>query len=134
MILALVTIIAVLLTFACLVAYHYIRDLRERLERSKDNARTAWRLYDAASRELSVIKGTLTSDPYAPEPAEGKQNSSPFIPTGIGPTAINDREMRRERLEREKDYAPTPPDRHPSQEQIAAAARAASGNHGATRQ
>lgn len=100
------TITVVLLVFACLVTYEYIRDLRRSLKEALSNQRTAWRLYDAAQRELCAVLGKHVPKPYFPEdqPREDEKppSSAPFVPAGIGPTAINDREMRRSAEEKEK--------------------------------
>lgn len=131
--------ITVLLIFACLVAYEYIRDLRRDRDRARADALTAWRLYDAAT------KGVLAPDPYSPQdqrPTGSPKDAeaAPFVPTGIGPTAIADRELRREIAER-KARTEEPPfasaatlnpelARHPTTEAIRAAAREATRNNG----
>jgi len=125
-------IITVLAVFACVVAYQYIQDLRRRLETAQGDATTAWKLQKAAHAELCALKGRDVVDPYLPEPQNATRTAtfSTFVPTGIGPTAINDRELRRELSEQQRDYQPSPSEtataRHPTNEQIAAAARAAS--------
>src|SRR6476620_10522554 len=80
--------LTILLFFACLLAYEYIRDLRRELTAAKADARSAWHLYEIASRELSNLKGTQTFDPYLSEAKSQKDaGAAPFVPTGIGPTA-----------------------------------------------
>lgn len=129
----------VLIIFACLVAYHYIRDLRgellsTRLER--DNYRRAYINVDQALRDL---KGVPTPAGYYGEEHPPRETEKPvdgFRPQGIGPTVIRDREMRRERTETES-RAPRFASkevltrRQPTPEEIAAAARkaASDGEH-----
>lgn len=135
MITNLVAIIAVLLIFATVVTYHYLMDLRRDRTAAREQRDTAWRLYEASNRELCAMKGIATPDPYLPEDQQRKPTSSAFIPTGIGPTAINDRELRREMQER-ADRTEEPPfasphtlnpelPRRPTPEAIRAAAREA---------
>lgn len=132
----LVSIIGVLLVFACLVAYNYIMDLRRERATARDEAKTAWRLYDASNRELAAVKGLPVPDPYFTDttanrnPQTQTSASAPFVPTGIGPTAISDRELRRERQEQAARTGDPELTRHPTAEQIAAAAREATRNNG----
>ena len=124
--------ITIVLIFACLVAYEYIRDLRRDLKDSQAEAKRAWRLYDNTNRELCAIQGKPVPAPYFEEdrqPAKKSENEG-FRPTGIGPTVINDRERRRTRqdeADREPRFANRAmlAHRSPSPDEIAAAARAA---------
>jgi hypothetical protein len=126
--------LTVLLAFACLVTYEYIRDLRRRLETSKADADTGWHMYNLSQKELPSVKGA-GFDPYLPDSQRGQKDAStaPFVPTGIGPTAINDRELRRD-LQEKKRHEPVDvafdTARHPTPETIRAAAREALNNNG----
>ncbi len=120
--------ITVLLIFACLVAYEYIRDLRRTNSNLITQLENLQRMLEAGSKGLPV------PDPYFPEQRSKSQKdagAAPFVPTGIGPTAIADRELRRDRAEAEKRAeAPAPMfpgdvARHPTPETIRAAAREA---------
>lgn len=135
----------ILLAFACVVAYEYFQRLRADLTNEKANSATAWRLYKAAQSELAAVGGRTPFDPYLPEPQSARrppidEGSARFVPTGIGPTAIADRELRREQQE-QRARTEEPPfasaatlnpelSRHPTPEAIAAAARAATSNGG----
>lgn len=103
--------ITVLLVFACLVAYEYIRDLRRDLKDERSINREGWRQYERVDRELRTLRNqplpteSMFGDEQQSDPK--KTSSAPFMPTGIGPTAINDRELRRE-IEQEAKNADPP--------------------------
>lgn len=113
-------LLAITALFATVVTYNYIRDLRRELAASREDATGAWRLYDTTHRQLCVLQGRAApaanfADGEKPENATG---SAPFMPAGIGPTAINDREMRRDQP------------KTPSGADVSKAAAAATGNGG----
>jgi hypothetical protein len=121
----------ILLAFAAVVVYDYIRDLRRDLRAERQNIATAWRLYENANRELCAVLGKKAPPSLfeSPEPKDEAEHaaSTAFRPAGIGPTAINDRELQRERSqakEREPRFANVGvlTGRQPSESDITAAA------------
>ena len=104
MIETLVSIIAILTVFGALVAYNYIRDLRRDLRSARDEALTAWRLYDNTNRELCELQGKPVPAPYFQERRGQNSQEKPgqgFHIGAVGPTAIVDREQRRTRADNE---------------------------------
>ena len=115
----LVSIIAILTAFIVVVVYNYISDLRRDLRSARDEAQTAWRLYDNTNRELCATQGKPVPASFFPEPQKNEKLKDPGFRVGtVGVTAINDRERRRERADHELRRGPSPAD-------IAAAAREA---------
>lgn len=98
--------ITILLLFACLVAFEYIKDLRRDLKASKLNADTGWRLYEGTHRELLVAQGKpVPSERTFPEDSDERQTKPvPEFMGGIGITAIRNREQyEREQTERKSE-------------------------------
>lgn len=91
-------LLAITALFATVVTYNYIRDLRRELAASREDATGAWRLYDTTHRQLCALQGRPAPAQNFADTGEAasKTGSTPFMPAGIGPTAINDREMRRD--------------------------------------
>jgi len=99
-------ILAVLIVFATLVAYNYIRDLRRERDAARENADTAWRLYEQTDRELCALLGRSVPTQTLADAKQPPRQSRGFRPTAIGPTAIRDRELRRELEEEGEGRAP----------------------------
>lgn len=119
-------IIAVLVVFACVVAYNYICDLRRDLKAAREDSDLAWRLYDQTNAELCAHLGK----PAQPAIADARRNPHPrpahgFRPVAVGPNAIRDRELLREREQEQESRAPLG-GIHPND--VADAAREAMGN------
>lgn len=100
--------LTITLLFAAIVAHRYIMDLRRDLLQAKNEARNAWRAYTATDRELRDLQGKPTPAGYYGEEPRGKSDtgSAGFVPPGIGPTAINDREFRRQKKQAEDNTPP----------------------------
>lgn len=124
-------VLTIVVLFACLVTREYIKDLRAANKKLKSENDTAWRLYDNAHRELCAMKGLPVSESYF-SPKEGESNQPPFSFSGIGITQIRDRELRQQR-EKESETQPRFDKSTlaaPSEGEIVATARRASGNNG----
>lgn len=115
--------ITVLLIFACLVAYEYIRDLRRDLKSAREVGEEGWRQYERVDRELRILKGQhVPSEPMLPEPEQKRPQG--FQPGAIGRTAILTRDFVQQRETRD-DEALRRPANTPTQADIAQAAREA---------
>lgn len=128
--------LTILLLFACLVAYEYIKSLKTDLKIARSERDNYKRAYINTDRELRDLKGLPTPANYygteAPEreAREEPETAEGFTPRGIGPTAIIDRERRREQSDaRDREPRFAHPGvlggRAPSSDEIARAARAA---------
>jgi hypothetical protein len=120
-----INIVTILLLFACLVAYEYIRDLRRDLKDARTHADDAWRLYEKLDRELREMKGQpLPAERVTPE-QEPKKERQGFVPGAIGRTAILDREFG----QRDDDEMRRPANT-PSRDEIVAAIQEATNGDG----
>jgi hypothetical protein len=104
-------LLVITVLFATIVTYNYMRDLHRDLKAAREDGTAAWRLYDTTHRQLCALQGRPAPAQNFADTGENKggdKSSAPFEPAGIGPTAINDREFRRE--QREPQRAPTAAD------------------------
>jgi len=125
-----INIVTILLLFATLVAYEYIRDLRRALKNERACTRSALMAYENTYHELCALKGVqappreLTHDPETDEPKRRRDHNG-FRPGAVGLTAILHREASEGRID---DTLRRPGSATPSPEAIAAAIREAENN------
>jgi len=122
--------LSVLLIFACLVAYEYIRDLRRDLKSAREEAKAAWKIYERTNNELRALQGKPPQAPFFPEDTkkaepEDEKREQGFRPRTVGPSAILDREMQEGRIDAGMR---TPAGYPPTQEQVLAQVREAKSN------
>jgi hypothetical protein len=115
------TIITILLLFATLVTYEYIRDLRRDLKSARELGEEGWRQYEHAIEELRKAKGLPAhKERLLPEPEEKKDGFQPGL---VGRTAILTRDFGQIRETRDDDGMRRPA--RPTSAEIAEAAREA---------
>lgn len=122
--------LTVLLLFACLVAYEYIRDLRRDLKSAREDAKRAWKIYERTNNDLLTLQGKpVPTEPFFPEehkpPQDDEKRSRGFRPGRVGPSAILDREMEEGRID---GGMRTPAGYPATQEQVLAAIKDAKNN------